>query len=99
MNTVNYKNFLYKTNSVKINDQIFLQIEKTLFLAISPTSGAKKVFPKNCAFWHHPKLQRNLMIQSQENTKQMSGGKDGQTPFHRGLPATARGLTSTIVVD
>ena len=29
----------------------------------------------------------------------MSGGKDGQTPFHRILPATARGLTSTTAVD
>ena len=29
----------------------------------------------------------------------MSGGKDGQTLFHRILPATARGLTRTIAVD
>ena len=29
----------------------------------------------------------------------MSGGKDGQTLFHRILPATARGLTSTTAVD
>ena len=29
----------------------------------------------------------------------MSRGKDGQTLFHRVLPATARGLTSTIEVD
>ena len=29
----------------------------------------------------------------------MSGGKDGQTLFHRIVPATARGLTSTTVVD
>ena len=38
------------------------------------------------------------MIKFQENT-QMSGGKDGQTLFHRILPANARGLTSTIAVD
>ena len=30
---------------------------------------------------------------------QMSGGKDRQTLFHRILPATARGLTSTTPVD
>ena len=29
----------------------------------------------------------------------MSGGKDGQTFFHRILPATVRGLTSTTAVD
>ena len=29
----------------------------------------------------------------------MSGGKDEQTLFHRILPATARGLTSTTAVD
>ena len=29
----------------------------------------------------------------------MSGGKDGQTLFHRILPATARGLKSTTAVD
>ena len=29
----------------------------------------------------------------------MPGGKDGETLFHRILPATARGLTSTTAVD
>ena len=29
----------------------------------------------------------------------MSGGKDGQTLFHRIFPATARGLTNTTAVD
>ena len=29
----------------------------------------------------------------------MSGGKAGQTFFHRILPATVRGLTSTTAVD
>ena len=38
------------------------------------------------------------MIQFQENT-QMSGCKDGQTLFHRILPATARGLTSKTAVN
>ena len=38
------------------------------------------------------------MIKFQENT-QMSGGKDGQTLFHRILPDTARGLTSTTAGD
>ena len=29
----------------------------------------------------------------------MSGGKDGQTLFHRNFPTTAKGLTSTTGVD
>ena len=37
------------------------------------------------------------MIKFQDN-RQMSGGKDGQTLFHRIPPATARGPTSTTVV-
>ena len=37
------------------------------------------------------------MIQFQENT-QMSAGKDGQTLFHRILPATASGLISKAAV-
>ena len=50
-NTANNANFHYITNSRKINDRIFLQIQKTLFLAyfrpISPILGAKTVFLKN----------------------------------------------------
>ena len=37
------------------------------------------------------------MIKFQDN-RQMSGGKDGQTLFHRIPPATARGPTSTTAV-
>ena len=54
--TANNINFHYRTNSVKINVQIFLIIEKTLFLAyfwpISPIFGTKKVFLKNSALPH-----------------------------------------------
>ena len=49
-------------------------------------------------FWHRSKIQRNLMIQFQENT-QMPGGKDGQTLFHRILPATTMGLTSKTAIN
>ena len=49
--------FHYRTNSVKINDQIFLQIQKTQFLTylclISQIFAAKKVFPKNQAVMHN----------------------------------------------
>ena len=36
---------------------------------------------------------------SKKTPWQMPGRKDRQTPFHRILPATARGLTSTTAVD
>ena len=36
---------------------------------------------------------------SKKTLWQMFGGKDGQNIFHRILPATARGLTSTTAVD
>ena len=39
------------------------------------------------------------MISSKKTLRQMAGEKDGQTLFHRILPATARGLTSTTAVD
>ena len=44
---VNNKNVYYRRNSVKANDQIFLQIKKTLFLDHIPTFSGKKVFRKN----------------------------------------------------
>ena len=52
-NTANNITFHYRTNSVKINDQIFQWIKKTLFLthfwSIFPISGAKNSFPENPA--------------------------------------------------
>ena len=39
-------NFHYRTNSVKINDQIFIQIKKALFLLNFPNFGAKLFFKK-----------------------------------------------------
>ena len=49
-NTANNINFHYRSNSVKINDQISQQIEKILFFAhfwpIFPIFGAKKIFPE-----------------------------------------------------
>ena len=56
-NTANNINFHYRANSGKINDQIFLQIQKNLFLSyfwpISPSFLGKNVFPKNlaCITW------------------------------------------------
>ena len=53
-NPVNNINFHYRTNSRKINDQIFLQIQKPhlcpIFGALPYFWGQKNVFPK---IWHH----------------------------------------------
>ena len=50
-NTVNDVKFHYETNSVKINNQVFPKIHKTMFLShfwsIFPILGAKKIFPEN----------------------------------------------------
>ena len=52
------------------------------------------------AFWHHAKIQRNLMIQFQENTHtNVSRYIYGQTLFHRILPVTTGGLTSKTTVN
>ena len=77
-NIPNNINFHYRTKSVKINDPIF-----SLFLPISPISGAKKVFPKYLV------VRRNfirvfstitLMEKSNwwSNSKKTSGQTEGQ---------------------
>ena len=85
-NTVNNINFHYRTNSGEINDQIFLQIQKTCFRTIFPHfpsfwegGGGKKSFPKKSGdkvFQYHAKIQRNLMIQFQE--KKTNRQQDGR---------------------
>ena len=47
-----------------------------------------------------PNLEKsNDLIPRKRSAREMSGGKDGQTLFHRILPATVRGLTSTTAVN
>ena len=65
MNTANNKNFHYRTNSVKTNEQYFFKIQKTLFLVhfpnffflgggVSKKSGCHAQLHKG--FWHHAKI-------------------------------------------
>ena len=65
---------------MKIKDQIFLQIQKNLFLAIFgpfPQFLGQENFSMKSScyaqllkgFWHHAKIQRNLMIPFQENSQ------------------------------
>ena len=53
MSTASNKNFRYRTNSLKFTDQIFLYIQKTLFLAHFLNLGTKKNFLKNRAVMHN----------------------------------------------
>ena len=77
-NTENNINFHYRTNLGKINDRIFIQLQKTLLLAcfwpISPIFGGRKKLSQKIwqaqldkVFKYHTEIQRNLMIQFQEN--------------------------------
>ena len=88
--------------------KFFFKFEKPYFRLISPIFGAKKVLSKK--FWlshahlhkgsqHHAKILKILMIQFQEKTWTNIGRKDRDTLFHRTLPATAGGPTSTTAVD
>ena len=45
-NTVNNKNFYYRTNSVKINDQFVFKFKNPYFWLISPIFGAKRFSKK-----------------------------------------------------
>ena len=38
------------------------------------------------SFYHHPKIQKNRMIQFQENTIELAEQKDGQTLFYMTIP-------------
>ena len=86
--------------------KFFFKFEKPIFCPFPQFLGQKKFFKKigfSCTthkgFWHPGKTQRNLMSNSIKTLRQMLGGKDGQTLFHRIIPATTRGLTSTTAVD
>ena len=94
-------NFHYRSTSVKINDQIFQQIQKTLFLAlfgsIFPIFGGKIFFPENPVLSRTTPYEFLAPCQNLEKIndtiprKCLDRQKDGQILFHRTLPATARG--------
>ena len=78
------------------------------FWPISSFFGAKKVFPKKSSSVMHnlimvsstmPKFREIQWSNVKKTPRQTTGWKDGQTLFHRILPATARGLASTTAVD
>ena len=109
-NTVNNINFHYKTSPEKINDQIFLWIQKTLLWPYSwPTSpilGSKKCFHKKSGMHNlirfsitMPKFRETQWSNSKKTTQETTGWKDGQTLFHGTLPGTTRGLTNITAVD
>ena len=88
---------------MKINDQIFLRIQKTLVLDIFIV-GAKKVFSQNQVVMHNFIRVSGIMptqrkSKSKETPRQMSGNKDGQNLCHRILPATTMGLRSKTTIS
>ena len=103
-NTANNISFHYRTNSVKINDQIFQQIQKTLFLAYFlvhfPNFGGKTFFPENLALYGFLPQCQNLEKTNDAILRKcldrwkdrgMEGWKDKQTLFYRTLLATTGG--------
>ena len=89
-------------------DQIFLlKSKKNFSWPISRNFGVKKVFPRNWTVMYNfikisstkAKFREISWSNSQKTPWLMSGRKDGQTLFHRILPATTSQLTSTIAVD
>ena len=79
------------------------KFKKPYFWPISPILWGKKRFLKkygthNLITFSSTNIQRNLMIQFQENNQRHSR-KEGQILYHKALPATARGPTSTTAAD
>ena len=100
-------NFHYRTKSVKINEQIFLWIQKPYFWPIFQTVGANKVFSKNSSSVTHNFIRVSSTMQKlreiwwsnfKKTSGQTTGWKDKQTLFHRILPATDQVLLSTMAV-
>ena len=85
----------------------FFKFKKILFLAHFPIFWGKKSFSKKLGchaqlhkgFWHYVKIEENPKIQFHKNGKTDVRREGWTNLFHRVLPATARGLTTTIVVD
>ena len=105
-NTANMINFYYRSNSVKINDQIFQWIEKNMFLAhFGPFSQffGKKIFLSenpalSCTTSYEFLAPCQISVKTYDtiprkylDKRMMEERKDGQTLFHWTLPATAVG--------
>ena len=99
-NTSNKISFHYRTNSLRINEQI----NKFKKLCFWPILGQNKIFQNIWPCHAHnfiwtsstmPKFRNKIMIQFQEN---VSTGRqtEGQILLHRTLPATARGVQKVI---
>ena len=102
-NKANNIHFHYRTNSVKINGNIFQYIQKVLFLANFPNFWGKKFFLENPAL----SCTTGFLVSCQNLEKtndtiprkrldrraegQKDGRKDRQTLLHRTLPANAGG--------
>ena len=85
--------------------KFFFKLKKTPSFGLLPQFWEQKSFSKKSGchaqlhkgFQHHGKIQRNLMIEFQENT--LTDVRRGGWTDHGILPATDGGLTSTTAVD
>ena len=95
------KNFQYRINTAKF----FIKFKKPYFgpfLAHFLNFWSKKSFSTKLScyaqllmgFWYRAKIQRNLMMQFQENNQTDVRRQRWTDPFYRILPAIAMGLTS-----
>ena len=93
---------------MKINDHIFLQIQKLYFWPISPIFGGKKSLSKKCSYFTHnllrvtstmAKFRKIWWLNSKKIPRQVVRQKDGQILFHKTLLATISGPTSTTPID
>ena len=91
-NTALNINFHYRKNSGKINGQFFLQIQKNPifghFLTHFPNFGVQKKFSQKIwlaqlhkVFQYYAEIQRNLMIQFQQNNPTDSRMEEGTDPI------------------
>ena len=100
-NTVNNINFHYRTNSAKINDKFSKYSKNPVigpFLVHFLNFGGKKFFLENLVLLRTTSYGFLAPCQNLEKTndtiprKRLTEGReDGQTLFHRALPATTRG--------
>ena len=94
-----HSKFIIEQIQWKLMTKFFFKAKKPVFGPFPQFLGQKKFFKKNQVVMHKfirvsstPAKSREIWWSNSKKTRrQMSGGKDGQTLFHRIFPATAKG--------
>ena len=96
--------FITEQIPYKSMTKLFLQFKKPYFWHVSLILGAKKLFPKIFGSVMYSlirvsttvlKFRKTYWYNSKRTSRQMAGHQDGQTLFHRTIPAAAGSPTST----